>query len=153
MGCLPTGGGRRIWSSAGACSVLSPLRPSLRRARTGRVWSSESPAEIRLSARSAGKATCTGSRNLPPSPRPPRRGDRRRELIGSVSLPVSSLPEGLGPVRILSNLRYNEGNEITVGGVQCRRQALRGGVNEAGETRFGALSAEPAAVPPPSPRD
>lgn len=85
--------------------------------------------------------------------RPPLRGDRRRELTGSVSLSVLSLPEGLGPVRILSNLRYNERNEIVVGGARWRRQTLRGGVNEAETTRCGALSAEPAAVPPPFPRD
>lgn len=30
----------------------------------------------------------------------------------------------LGQVRILSNLRYNEGNEIAVGGARWRQQAL-----------------------------
>ena len=80
-------------------------------------------------------------------------GDRRHDLIRSVELPRPSFLEGMEEVRILSNLRYNEGNEIAVGGARRRRQALSGGINEAGTTRFEALLEEPAAVPCPSPRD
>lgn len=61
--------------------------------------------------------------------------------------------KGMGGVWILSNLRYNEGNEIAVGGARWRRQTLGEGVNEAETARLRALLHQAAVVPSPSPLD
>ena len=71
----------------------------------------------------------------------------------STALLTSSWLQGMGGVWILSNLRYNEGNEIAVGGTRWRRQTLQGGVNEAEAARLRGFLHQPAVVPPPSPPD
>jgi hypothetical protein len=58
-----------------------------------------------------------------------------------------------GEVYFRPDLRYNGANEIAEGGAQWRRQALAGGVSEAGNPRCGALAAEAAVLPCPSPAD